>query len=349
MSNLDSPASFEAIDPSRVRDDLRNMPNWCQAAYTAGRALALPDEFRRVRQVVFAGMAHAAAAGELIRALYARESPLQLGMWCDYDLPAYASGPETLVVVSSATGNEDEPLSALDEAARRGCHVLALCPAGKVAARASQIGVRLCWPDFTAPAHQATLWQTFFLLGSLSELWLVPDPGDAVDEAVTLMSEIARTLGPDVLAIRNPSKRLAGQFMGRLPVITGAGVLAPVARYWKLQLNHVAKTAAVWDEMPAGNHGSILGYERPEPVWQKSIVVALRGACDDPRISARHDLTTTIMLEAGLNQDAARAKGNSALAQMCSLAYFGDWTAYYAAIMSDVDPAPVGVLEAIES
>ncbi|MGQ9904613.1 MAG: SIS domain-containing protein [Anaerolineae bacterium] len=339
MSNLDAPASYETIDPLRIRDDIRQSPEWCHVAYAAGRSLALPDALRRARRVVFAGMGHAAIAGDMVRALYARESPLHLSVWRDYDLPAFASGPDTLVIASSATGADDEPLSALEEAGRRQCGALVICPGGDMALRASQIGAPCYWPALTTPAHQTGLWQIFLLLGILSELWLIPDPGEAVTEAVSVMREAARVIGPDSPAVRNPSKRLAGQFVGRLPIIVGAGILASVAAYWKLQLNHIAKTAAVCDEMPNANHGSILGYGRPDPVWQKSIVIALRGACDDRRVAARHDLTTTIMLEAGLNQDTARARGVSPLAQACSLAYFGDWTAYYTAIMADIDPA----------
>jgi len=340
VSNLDTPASYDSFDPSRIRDAIRQSPDWCEVAYAAGRSLALPDAFRRAGRVVFAGMGHAAIAGDVVRALYARESPLHLSVWRDYDLPAFASGPDTLVIASSASGADDEPLSALDEAVRRQCSALVLCPGGDMALRASQAGAPRYWPAFTTPAHQTGLWQIFLLLGILSELWLIPDPGAAVSEAVSVMREAARVIGPDSPAVRNPSKRLAGQFIGRLPIIVGAGILAPVAAYWKLQLNHIAKTAAVCDEMPNANHGSTLGYERPDAVWQKSIVIALRGACDDPRVAARHDLTTTLMLEAGLNQDTARARGSSPLAQACSLACFGDWTAYYTAIMSEIDPAP---------
>ncbi len=344
MSDLDAPESYQTVDPSQVRDDLLQSPDWCQAAYMAGRSLSLPDAFRRARRVVCAGMGRAAVAADLVRALYVRESPLHLSVWRDYDLPAFAGGPDTLLIVSSTTGVDDESLSALDEASRRRCNALLLSPDGALARRASQLGLPCYWPDFATPARQTAVWQAFLLLGILSELWLVPDPGESVTEAVSVMHETTRLIGPDRPAVRNPSKRLAGQFVGRLPIIVGAGILAPVAAYWKLQLNHVSKTAAVCDEMPNASHGSVLGYERPDAVWQKSIVIALRGACDDPRIAARHDLTTTLMLEAGLNQDTVRARGVSSLAQACSLATFGDWTAYYTAIMSDVDPAPASLI-----
>ncbi len=344
MSNLDAPESYETVDPSRVRDDLRQSPDWCQAAYAAGRSLSLPDAFRRARRVVFAGMGHAAVAGDLVRALYARESPLHFSVWRDYDLPAFAGGPDTLLIVSSTTGADDESLSALEEASRRRCSALALSPDDALARRASQLGLPRYWPDFAMPARQTALWQVFLLLGILGELWLIPDPGEAVNEALAVMRQAAPLIAPDSPAVRNPSKRMAGQFVGRLPIVVGAGILAPVAAYWKLQLNHIAKTAAVCDEMPNATHGSVLGYEQPDAVWQKSIVIALRGACDDPRVAARHDLTTTLMLEAGLNQDTVRARGVSSLAQACSLASFGDWTAYYAAVMSDVDPAPAPLI-----
>ena len=56
------------------------------------------------------------------------------------------------------------------------------------------------------------------------------------------------------------------------------------------------------------------------------------------RVSQRFDLTTQFLLVAGVNQDTVRGKGNSALAQLFSLVLFGDWVAYYTAIISGLDP-----------
>ncbi|MCS7060772.1 MAG: SIS domain-containing protein [Anaerolineae bacterium] len=348
MKNLDAAASYEGGDPAQIGEALRRVPEWCRAAYEAGREFDLPHALRHTRRIVFAGVGHAAAAGELMRALYVRESPLHWNVWRDYDLPAFAAGPDTLVIIASSSGNEDEPLSALEQARQRQCSTLVICPPGTPADRTTTADTPRLWLDQNCPTHLVSLWHMFVMLGVLGKLWLIPDPHEHVDEAIGLLVEVARGLGPDTPTARNPSKRLAGQFVERLPIIIGAGPLAPVACYWKLQLHHLAKTAAACDEMPNVNHGAILGYTRPDSVWQKSIVVALRGPCDDARIAARHDLTTTFMLQAGLNQDTVRAKGKTTLAQVCSLAYFGDWTAYYTAIMSGVNPAPAPTLDEIE-
>jgi glucose/mannose-6-phosphate isomerase len=345
MKDLDDPAVYAAADPAGVDDRLRELPEHCRIAYTQGRTLALPDRYRRARRVVIAGQAHAASAGALVQALYAADSPLPISVWRGYGLPAYATGPETLVVASSASGDADETLNAFETAVDRGCHVVAFTRGGELGRQARQRGLPAAWVDFLAPAHLAGLWQAFYLLGALAELWLIPDPGPAVEEAVALLASSARTLGPDQAAARNPAKRLAGQFVDRLPILAGAGLLSAVAQHWKLQLNHLAKTLAVCDEMPEANHSSLLGYERPDAIWQKTILIQLRGACDGERLSARYDQTTTLMLEAGLNQDTVRSRGESGLAQASSLAYFGDWAAYYTAVMAGVDPAPASVLE----
>jgi glucose/mannose-6-phosphate isomerase len=133
---------------------------------------------------------------------------------------------------------------------------------------------------------------------------------------------------------------MAGQVVDRLPVIYGAGMLAPVARRWKMTLNETAKLLAAWDEMPELNHNSVVGLMQPEAVWQKTIVIQLRCNNDLPQVARRFDLTTRLMLECGINQDTVRAKGKSALAQMFSLIQFGDWMSYYAAIMAGLDPTP---------
>ncbi|MCL5996801.1 MAG: bifunctional phosphoglucose/phosphomannose isomerase, partial [Chloroflexi bacterium] len=102
-------------------------------------------------------------------------------------------------------------------------------------------------------------------------------------------------------------------------------------------------------ELPELNHNTVIGYDRAEAVWQKSIVIQLRCAHDHPRVSRRYDITTRLLLEAGINQDTIRARGNSALAQVFSLVQFGDWVSFYAAAMSGIDPTPTDRIDQLKA
>jgi glucose/mannose-6-phosphate isomerase len=142
--------------------------------------------------------------------------------------------------------------------------------------------------------------------------------------------------------VKNPAKRLAGQLMGRVPVIHGAGILSPAARRWKTQLNENAKTVAQWEEMPELNHNTVEGLEFPPPLMTKIAVVFLRSPrFDPPRVALRFDLTQTLYLQQGLAPDTVKARGQSPLAQVMSAVQFGDYVSFYLAMAYGVNPTPV--------
>jgi glucose/mannose-6-phosphate isomerase len=344
MNNLDTLSSFETVDAAQMRARLAALPQQCAEAYAAGRSLTLPASYRNANRIVIAGMGGPGIGAALAQALYAETARVPIAAWRDYGLPGFAQGPQTLVIASSTSGNTEEVLDAFGTAAQRGCAVIALAGGGALAQQARALDAPLVSYTFEHQPREAIGWHAFPLIALLAALGVIDDPAGDVAEAVAVMEDTGRKIGVESPAARNPAKRMAGQVVDRLPIIYGAGMLAPVARRWKTVLNENAKLLAACDEMPDLNHNSIEGLEQAEAVWQKSIVIQLRSDHDHPRVSRRFDTTTRLMLEAGINQDTIRARGKSALAQQFSLVQFGDWVSYYAAIMSGVDPTPVRVI-----
>jgi glucose/mannose-6-phosphate isomerase len=125
----------------------------------------------------------------------------------------------------------------------------------------------------------------------------------------------------------------------------GAGILAPVARRWKGQINEVAKAAANFEFLPEANHNTLAGTINPQQTLNAhTMTLFLRAASDHRRNRLRSDLTRkTFMLE-GLNTDFVDARGKSSLAHMWTLILFGDYMAYYLAMGYGVDPTPVEAL-----
>ncbi len=177
------------------------------------------------------------------------------------------------------------------------------------------------------------------LIAIVEDLGLLPPQRDAMIEACALLQEGASAYGPASPTHRNSSKRVAGQFMDRMPVIYGSGLLAPVAQHWKTQLNTRARMFAAAESMPELVHSSVFGYAHATDVWRRAIVIALRCGHDLARDSALFDATRTALLEAGINQDTITARGKSRLAQMMNVTQYGDWVAYYTAVMKGTNPS----------
>jgi len=262
----------------------------------------------------------------------------------DYGLPAWARGSETLVICSSHSGNTEETLSAFEAAKAAGCRILAATTGGKLAEAAKKSKAPLWVFDHKGQPRTAVGYSFGLLLASVARLKLIPDPSAELKDAVSAMKDQQNSLLPEVRDTGNSSKRMGGQFMGRWITIYGAGLMAPVARRWKTQLNENAKVTASFEALPEADHNTLQGVMQPEGQFNATMSIFLRAAHNDPRNERRTELTRMAMMLQGQNTDTITALGESRLANMWTALHYGDYTSYYLAMAYGLDPTPVPML-----
>jgi glucose/mannose-6-phosphate isomerase len=342
--DLNNHTSFSNVDRQNYLAEIENLPTQMENAYQRGMNLSLP-EWQGIQRVLIAGMGGSAIGADLLAAYAAPLCPVPIFVQRNYSLPAWVKGPETLVVASSHSGNTEETLAAFESAAKSNCRILALCTGGKLAeeARATKV------PSWSFEHHgqpRAAVGYSFgMLLALLRRLKLIHDPGDELSEAITAMRKQATSLQADVPVVRNPAKREAGQLMGRWVMVFGADVLEPVARRWKTQLNELAKAWAQFEALPEANHNALAGLMQPERALSSSMALFLRASSYHPRNQLRADLTKQAYMLEGLNTDFYDAPGETPIAQQWTALHFGDYVAYYLALLYDIDPTPILALE----
>jgi glucose/mannose-6-phosphate isomerase len=263
----------------------------------------------------------------------------------DYGLPAWASGAQTLVIASSHSGNTEETLDSFEAALKNECRLMAIATGGMLAARAGEAKVPLWKFDHPGQPRAAAGYSFGLLLAAFVRLGLVPDPAGELASAVAAMREAQASLRAGVPAVQNPAKRMAGQLVGRWVTVFGAGLLAPVARRWKTQINEIAKAGAGFEVLPEADHNTLAGSLHPLELLPRVFALFLRAPCDHPRNRLRLDLTRQALMVEGLDTDHFDALGELPLAQLWTALHFGDYTAYYLAMAYGVDPTPVEALE----
>ena len=159
------------------------------------------------------------------------------------------------------------------------------------------------------------------------------------------MKRSQQRIKADIPTVKNPAKRYAGQLMGRWVTIVGSGLLTPVARRWKGQMNEIVKAGANFEFLPEADHNTLAGTMNPDEVLNPhTMTLFLRAPSDHPRNRLRSDLTRTAFMLEGMNTDYVDARGHTPLAHMWTLILFGDYMAYYLAMGYGVDPTPIPVL-----
>lgn len=340
--DLDDLQHMKTVDPDNMLAHIVALPDQFENAWRRAQTFSLPETHRHPRQIVLLGMGGSAIGGDLLAALIAGTSPVPFAVVRGYDLPAFISGPDTLVIASSFSGGTEETLAAADQALARGIRLLGITTGGKLAEHARTHNYPLWTFDYRSQPRAALGWSFGLLIGLAHQLNLAPHLEADLKEAVALLRDQRAIYAAENVVTQNPAKRDAGQMIGRIPVFYGGGYFEPVARRWKGQINENAKAWAQYEPMPEANHNAIVGTSFPEERMSNMLNIFITSRqYDHPRVQLRHELTFKLCLQHGIMADKFHPKGQSALAQMCHAIQHGDYISYYVAMAYGADPTPV--------
>jgi glucose/mannose-6-phosphate isomerase len=186
-----------------------------------------------------------------------------------------------------------------------------------------------------------------FSIGLVHELLvragLLTDP-DPIGPAVEALESLLERNAPSVETDANQAKQLAWSIFGRIPIVFGAGAMAPVAHRWKTQLNENAKAWAMFEPMPEANHNAIEGTLNPRELSDALYVVEVREREEAEAIGARYRVVEELLGERATNRSTVWAEGDSPLARVLTSVALGDLVSVYLAILYQTDPTPVTLL-----
>ncbi len=341
---LDQPELYTRLDPTRLRGRIAGLPDQCWQAWQEGLDFSLPDACAEARSVVLMGMGGSAIGGDFITGLAALENSPSVTVLRDYRVPSWV-GPSTLAIASSYSGNTEETLAMYRHAREQGAALVAITSGGTLAQLAQQDGVPLFRVRYQGEPRSAVGYSFVVPLAFLSKLGLLADKGRELEEAVQTVRDMASTLSLETPHAQNQAKGLATSLQGRLPVVYGAGFLGAAARRWKTQLNENSKVWAFWEELSELHHNTIEGYGMPQWLREQAFVVLLHSRFLHPRISLRYQITQQLLAQNGIPHRQVEGLGNSPLAHLLSLALLGDYTSYYLAMLNQVNPAAMPVID----
>jgi len=333
-----------ALDPSRMHARIKNFPAQVREAVTIGTTVPLKLRSAGVRQIVLCGLGGSAIGGDLLRSYLSDELTVPFLVNRHYRLPRFV-GPETLVIISSYSGNTEETNTAHREALKRKARILCITSGGTTAAIAERTGSALITIPGGSPPRAALGYSFFPLLIALSRLGIIHSKDRAIRETLRLLEGKS-----DIYAIpdpsSNPALQLAEQFKGRISIIySSTERFDAVSTRWRGQIAENAKALSFGHVLPEMNHNELVGWNVLLDQIKDLNVVFLRDHDDHPRVRIRMDITRDIIKTYTPRVSEVWSEGTSSLARMFSLLYLGDWMSFYLAMLHGVDPTPVAVID----
>jgi glucose/mannose-6-phosphate isomerase len=344
MIDLDNTEVYKRLDPAGMRERIRELPQQCLKAWQQALDFKLPKGYSNIDKVVILGMGGSAIGGNLLKSLSALEKKALVLVHRDYDLPLFVNA-KTLVIASSYSGMTEETLSAFNQVLSTPAKKLALTTGGKLKAIAEQNKIPVFTIDYVSSPRAAVGHSFLPLLGICQKLGIVSDKSKDVAEMAQVLKDLQSTIDDNRPLKLNSAKQLATKLYNHLAVIYGAGFVSTAAQRWKTQINENSKAWAFYGIFPELNHNATVGYEFPADLAQRIFVVFLRSSRLHPRTLIRYKLTGEMLSQAKVSHEIIDARGESALSQMMSLVFFGDWVSYYLALLNETDPSPVKVID----
>jgi glucose/mannose-6-phosphate isomerase len=343
---LDDPKVIRAIDSGDMLGRVRELPRQLALARRVAAAVKLPASHREVDAICVLAMGGSAIGADLVAGIAGDRLRVPLVVHRDYGLPVWA-GKRTLVIAASHSGETVETVSGAAEARRRGIPLVVISTGGTLGAAAADDGTP--YLRYESPGQPRAA--IGFGIGLMHELLARADllvESDALGPAVETLEALLERNAPSVETDASPAKQLAWSVFGRIPIIYGAGLMAPVAHRWKTQMNENAKAWAAFEPMPEANHNAIEGSLNPRELSDALYVVELRDPTEEPEMAERYAVVNELLGERATNRSVVWAEGPSPLARVLSGAAFGDLVSVYLAILYQTDPTPVTLLSMLK-
>src|SRR3990172_5272306 len=179
--------------------------HYCEATRLA-QAVSL--NYPKPENIIIAGMGGSAIGGELLKDLARNKAPAPIEINRDYTLPAYA-GKRSLVVIVSYSGETEESLSALHDAAKKHCPVYCISSGGSVSEFAENLSFPHLQVQAGMPPRAALPYLFVPLIVILEKTRLVTDVSDDLREGIKILARVSNENLPERPIESNFAKTLA--------------------------------------------------------------------------------------------------------------------------------------------
>lgn len=290
-------------------------PNHLREALAIGRAAQLKKPSTKIDNIVISGLGGSGIGGKIVSQLVGEKVAVPIICTNDYVLPEFV-GKNTLVIISSYSGDTEETVAALQEAEAKGAEIACVTSGGKVAARVEEKGYNLILIPGGNPPRSMFGYSSVQLFFVLRAYGFIDNYFEAqVENSIALIEG-------DIENIRKTSRAIGEKVVDRIPVLYSEAQYEGVAIRWRQQINENSKMLCWHHIFPEMNHNELVGWTGGD---NRVAVIILRNEDDHKRSQLRMELCKKLMGEKCDTILEAWSKGTNRIERSYYLIHLGDW------------------------
>ena len=288
-----------------------------------------------IANVVITGLGGSGIGATILLELISDSCPVPIIVNKDYFLPAFVS-ENTLVIVSSYSGNTEETLSAMQQAISKKAQIACVTSGGKVLEIAKQQQFDFIEIPSGNPPRSCIGYSLIQLIKLLSVKGLAP---------VSLFTDLEKAillLEKENEAIKKEAQIIAEKLTNKLAVIYSLGICEGVVVRFRQQINENSKQLCWHHTFPEMNHNELVGWTTKN---DNLVVVVFRSSFDFERTNKRYEISKSVFEKYSNSVIEIIAKGESKLEHFLYLINIGDWISCYIADIRQIDPVEVKIID----
>ena len=308
-------------------------------ALEIGEKANLSPSKNPIKNIVITGLGGSGIGGKIATQIIADQLKIPAVINNDYTMPKFV-GENTLVIVSSFSGNTEETLEALKVAQESKAEIACITNGGKLAEIAKENNYNLLiLPKAFSPRAMLTY-------SVIQQLFLFNHYGFINKDYIKETKETVTLLNNEVEDIISTAKKTAVALQNKTFVTYSESSLEGVIIRFKQQINENSKALGWAHVFPEMNHNELVGWAGGK---EEYAVIIFRSSYEHPRTAVRINICKDIVKKHTSTVIEFNAKGDSLLAQSFYHVLLGDWISVYLAELYKVDDVEVEVINYLKA
>lgn len=344
MVNLDSLDEIKKLDKGGILTSIEKLPLQVKQAWGEVKGGEVPASCPLAKNVIISGMGGSALGGRIVDSLLPDRARVPIEVFTEYNLPNYVN-KDTLVILSSYSGNTEETLAAGKEALNRGAMVYGITTGGKLSEFLKENTLNSCiFSPRENPCGQprtALGYSIASVLAVLSKCEFINLLDSEMDETIEATQKFVTDYGARVPSGKNVAKALAQKLKAKIPVLIGSEHLLGSIHAFKNQLNENAKAFALAFDIPELNHHLMEGLRNPSEAKHFLHFLFMESEHYSKRVLVRYPLTREVVEKNEIETDVYKVQGTKKIIEIFELLTLSSFVSFYLALLYDIDPTPI--------
>ena len=297
-------------------------------------------EFNDIDHIVFAGMGGSGTIGDVFSSILSKND-IHTSVVKGYLLPKTVD-ENTLVVVTSISGNTHEPLTILENSKNSQAKFIVFSSGGMIKEYALKNKMNYQEIKMEHSPRASLPKYIFSMLKTLESV--IPVKKSDVLDTISKMEIVRKNISSNNLNENNTSLNLAKWITG-IPVLYYPWGLQSAAIRFKNSLQENSKLHVITEDVIEACHNGIVSWERNSNMQP----ILIQGHDDYFKTIERWKILKEFFRDRKIEFFEIKSVDGNILSKIVNLVYLLDYASIYHAVLKKIDPSPVNAIDFVKA